>query len=277
MDHLKFRASAYSGTIGVFGAMKWRIAEVTAAGAPAFDPASPRKYEIGAAWESPEISPFRSDVDVPVGAVEQGKAYRVRCRMRDSTGRWSAWSAPVQFVAGAPVLDKSRLSLAITEIMFNPPDTASQDGWDPEECEFIELMNTGSASISLSGVRLMEGITFDFADSTVTQLAPGQFVLVVKNEVAFKCRYGDILAPRIAGEYNDKLSDGGERIKLVDLQTGVLADFEYKDTWYPSTDGQGMSLVLGDPLHVTSSQLGQKASWRASYRWGGSPGAADTP
>ncbi len=277
LDHLRFRASSYNGVIGVFGAMKWRIAEVSAAGAAAFDPASPRKYEIEAAWDSGEITSYRSDVDIPAGAVEQGKTYRVRCRMRDSTGRWSPWSNPVQFVAGAATGDKTRLPLVITEIMYNPPDTASVDGWDRDDCEFIELMNTGSSTISLSGVRFTAGITFDFADSSVTQLSPGQYVLVVKNRTAFECRYGTILDPRIAGEYGDKLSDGGERIRLVDLQSGDLADFDYKDGWYGSTDGLGMSLVPVDPAHVTATQLGQKASWRASTRWGGSPGGPDTP
>jgi hypothetical protein len=277
LDHLKFRASAFSGSIGVFGAMRWRIAEVSAPGTPAFDSASPRKYEIEAAWDSGEITSYRSDVDIPAGAVEQGKTYRVRCRMRDSTGRWSGWSSPVQFVAGAATGDKARLPLVITEIMYNPPDTASLDGWGRDDFEFIELLNTGTTSISLSGVRFTAGITFDFAGSDVTQLSPGQYVLVVKNRVAFECRYGTILDPRIAGEYKDKLSDSGERIRLADLQTGVLADFEYRDSWYTSTDGQGMSLVPVDPAHVTASQLGQKASWRASTRWGGSPGSADAP
>ena len=78
----------------------------------------------------------------------------------------------------------------------------------------------------------------------------------------------------MAGQYSGKLSNSGEKIRLKDLQTGVLAEFEYRDDWYAATDGQGRSLVLVDPYHVTSGQLGQKTSWRASYRWGGSPGAA---
>jgi len=137
------------------------------------------------------------------------------------------------------------------------------------------LMNVGSTSINLSGVRFVEGIVFDFAGSAVAQLGPGQFVLVVENRAAFACRYGDSMSLRIAGEFGGRLSNSGEGIKVVDLQTGVLADFKYDDAWYAATDGQGASLVLVDPYAVRPDQLGQKASWRASNHWGGSPGAVD--
>jgi hypothetical protein len=82
---------------------------------------------------------------------------------------------------------------------------------------------------------------------------------------------------QIAGEYDGKLANGGERIKVVDLQTGILADFEYRDNWYESTDGKGQSLVLVDPAGGNGDQLGQKSSWRASTRWGGSPGGPEIP
>jgi hypothetical protein len=99
---------------------------------------------------------------------------------------------------------------------------------------------------------------------------------VVENRTAFVCRYGTSLSSRIAGEFSGKLSNDGENIRIVDFQTGTIMDFEYDDTWYAPTDGEGMSLVLADPLHVAADQLGQKTSWRASYKWGGAPGAADT-
>jgi len=152
-----------------------------------------------------------------------------------------------------------------------------EDGWDQDEFEFIELMNTGSSGMDLSGVRIEGGVEFAFAGSAVTQLAPGAYVLVVENLVAFECRYGSALLSEVAGQYEGKLANGGEDLRVVDLQTGSLADFAYDDAWYPSTDGQGQSLVLVDPEHVDPGQLGQKASWRASARWGGSPGARDGP
>jgi hypothetical protein len=275
-DRLSFRSSAFGGTSVPFAAMKWRIAEVSNPTAPRYDPNDPKKYEIQAAWESPEIAPFTSDIRVPTSAVEPGHVYRVRCRMKDAAGRWSNWSTPLQFTAGAPIIG-SGLALRITEIMYHPPVSPSEDGWDVDQFEFIELMNTGTTSIDLTGVRFVEGIKFDFAASAVTQLAPGAMALVVANRLAFECRYGTSVSSKIAGEYNGNLANSGETIKLIDYQTGVIAQFAYADTWYPTTDGQGQSLVLANPSQVTTAQLGTKTAWRASYRWGGSPGATDVP
>ncbi len=276
-DALHFKTTPFDSPAYPCKALQWRIAEVAGAANSASSPGIGGPYEIQALWTGPEISPFRDTVEIPGGVVVPGCLYRVRCRVKDLLGQWSHWSSPVEFVAGAPLQNKAGLTLQVSEIMYHPPSSVSEDGWDRDDFEFIELMNTGPATISLSGVRLAGGVEFDFAAGSVMQLRPGQCVLVVKNRVAFECRYGTLLYPWIAGEYKDKLSDGGERIRLVDLQTGVLADFEYKDSWHVSTDGQGMSLVPVDPAHVTASQLGQKASWRDSTRWGGSPGAADTP
>ncbi len=237
----------------------------------------PGHFEIEAAWQGDLVPAFDSRVRIPAGVVEAGGTYRVRCRMEDNTGRWSHWSDPVQFVAGPALSGQPSVSLQITEIMFNPADTSGQDGWDADNYEFIELMNTGSSPIELSGVRLTDGVEFDFKDSRLSHLGPGEFTLVVSHPVAFECRYGQTIASRIAGQYAGRLSNGGERIRLVDLQAGVLADLDYEDGWYGSTDGLGMSLVPVDLSHVTASQLGQKTFWRASAHWGGSPGSADSP
>ncbi len=276
-DQLSCRSTAFRDASGTFGALQWRLAEVSDAAAPAYDPNAPKKYEIEALWQSPEISPFAADVPIPPCVAQAGHTYRVRCRVKDSTGRWSNWSTAVQFTAGAPVGSGSTLPLRITEIMYHPPVSTSEDGWDAEEFEFIEMMNTGTTKLDLTGVHFVEGIEFDFAGSAVTQLEPGAFVLIVENQLAFECRYGTKLSARIAGQYDGKLANGGETLTLIDDRTGVIARFAYDGDWYATADGQGRSLVLAKPSQVTPDQLDQKASWRASYRWGGSPAAADVP
>ena len=80
--------------------VKWRVGEVWDTNAPAYDPAEPRPYEITAQWESGEISPFTNAITIPADALKIGHAYRVRVQMKDTTGRWSRWSAPVQFIVG---------------------------------------------------------------------------------------------------------------------------------------------------------------------------------
>ncbi len=98
---LTFKAGAFADPqgSGTFGAMKWRIAEVSDPISPDYDPAT-CKYEIRALWESNEIKPYQANFTFPSVGVQEGRLYRVRVRMKDTTGRWSHWSRPIQFVAG---------------------------------------------------------------------------------------------------------------------------------------------------------------------------------
>jgi hypothetical protein len=40
------------------------------------------------------------------------------------------------------------------------------------------------------------------------------------------------------GQYAGSLSDGGERIELVDALDTVIHSFSYRDDWYDITDGR---------------------------------------
>ncbi|HEY7120830.1 MAG TPA: CotH kinase family protein [Tepidisphaeraceae bacterium] len=97
-NRLAFRPSRYQGR-APFAAAKWRIAEVTPTGTPINSPPKPRLYEISPTWESDEL-PKLEQTTIPDKSVKPGHAYRVRVRVKDETGRWSHWSAPVEFVAG---------------------------------------------------------------------------------------------------------------------------------------------------------------------------------
>jgi len=226
--------------------------------------------EIFPIWESDELMVFQETMPIPGGYLEPGETYRVRCKMKDNTGRWSHFSDPVQLITGDPVPSELTKHLRITEIMYNPADPSEDDPNDNEEFEFIELTNIGDETVDLSSLSFIDGITFDFRDSTLSFLNPGQYVLVVRNINAFIHRYGSALSPRIAGEYEGKLSNGGETIVLVDIWSGVIAEFNYDDAWYPTTDGEGYSLVMNDPSS-TPDTWGQKSIWRPSRILGGSP------
>ncbi|MCP4258967.1 MAG: hypothetical protein GY774_15900 [Planctomycetes bacterium] len=97
---------------------------------------------------------------------------------------------------------------------------------------------------------------------------------------AFESRYGQALSPIIAGEYSGRLSNGGERVALVDYWNGTIAEFEYDDSdnWPPLADGQGHSLVpLASALvEQGDGSLSYAPNWRASNNVGGSPGT-DNP
>ncbi|MBN1361584.1 MAG: lamin tail domain-containing protein [Sedimentisphaerales bacterium] len=237
------------------------------------------KYEIDALWQSEEITtPNSTYMAIPASVVEPGRTYRVRCRVKDTTGRWSHWSQPVQFEAGAllsaPMLD----GLRITEIMYNPPAADAGRGELAVEnnCfEFIELQNVGATTLDLTGVSFEDGITFSFGGSHVESLPPGGFVLVVQSEAAFLSRYGAHLAGLIAGEYDGKLANNGETLRLVDFWGGAIAEFAFSDDWHNGTDGDGLSLTLANPQRDPAT-WSAPSSWRASSTFGGTPGREDS-
>lgn len=159
--------------------------------------------------------------------------------------------------------------LRVTEIMFNPPAPPAGNTNDPDNFEFIELQNIGLATIHLQGARLSGGIDFVFPSLT---LAAGQSVVVVKNLPAFRSRYGP--GPLVAGSYEKNLGNGGERVLLEGPLGEPILDFTYSDAWYPSTDGEGFSLVIVNALAAPDT-WSLKTSWRASSSLLGAPGAAD--
>jgi len=96
---LSFQCAEFSGA-GGFAAMKWRVGEIVSPTSADHKLAAPQPYEITPVWESAELSAFNPEMNVPPGSVKAGHSYRLRARMKDVTGRWSHWSAPVEFVAG---------------------------------------------------------------------------------------------------------------------------------------------------------------------------------
>ena len=147
--------------------MQWRHCGVTNPEGPVYDPAGPRLYEIDAVAESDEIPAYSQTWTVPSGTLQPLHTYRVRVRMKDSSGRWSHWSSPLQFVAGVPVAAPTT-DLALTEIMYHPLPIGPRDS---DDFEFIELTNTGAAAIDLLQFSLHPGRRLSLPDGQ-TRLAP---------------------------------------------------------------------------------------------------------
>jgi hypothetical protein len=176
------------------------------------------------------------------------------------------WSSPT--VATFVVSDTA---LAITEIMYNPAPPASSTN-NNDNFEFIELKNVGTGTIALSGIRFTQGLDFTFgASGPVTQLAPGQYAVLVRNQAAFASRYPGVA---VAGVFTNQLNNGGERITLEGALQEPILSFEYDNQWYPATDGQGFSLVLRNE-NASDGAWTNGAAWRASTFVGGSPGQPD--
>jgi hypothetical protein len=265
-------------------AVQFRVGEISAPGIPLYDPTLPRIYELEELWRSAEIptgSPTNiADVRVPGNVLRAGHTYRARVRHKDSTGRWSFWSEPLQFVASLPDVSVYANALRITEINYNPGDVTPAElanpGWNPlwnnEDFEFIELRNISSSPVDLTEVRYTKGIDFDFAPGTM--LAAGAYAVLVKNPAAFAIRYPGVA---IAGTYGaDNLANGGEELKLSYGAGAAIIEFIYDDsTPWPSTpDGDGPTLVLREPLKPGLDH-GDPVEWRASHSGNGTPGSSD--
>ena len=273
-DDIRFRSSSFSGNGTSFSSMQWRLGEITDPQSPEFDANQPWVYEINSVWESEEINNFQSSVQVPTSVVRVGRTYRARVRHLGSSGQWSHWSAPIQFVASEPDITSYKEGLVISEIMYNPQGASESEealGFTNSDFEFIELKNIGENTLSLANVRFTKGIDFDFVDSSVDSLSPGQFLVLARNAEAFKMRYG--VNQLVVGEYTpNNLSNGGENVKLSYGAGVAIQEFEYLDQkpWPVGADGQGYSLVLKDTEKISDHKIPE--NWMQSSTIGGSPG-----
>lgn len=159
------------------------------------------------------------------------------------------------FVNGLNLLD----GLRITELMYYAAGGSNLD--------YIELLNVSSAVLDLTGVRFTNGIDFVFPREI---LGPGQYVVVAANVGAFRSKYGSTV--KVAGEYSGKLSNTGEEVVLSlpsPLEVAIMR-FTYEDTWYPTANGGGSSLVINNPL-APPATWSQSQSWHAAAPSPGRP------
>jgi VCBS repeat-containing protein len=155
--------------------------------------------------------------------------------------------------------------LRVTEVMYNPAGSSDDE-------EYIELQNLGPTTINLAGVEFVNGIEFTFPD---VDLPPNEYIVVVKDRAAFETQYGAGI--RIAGEFSGSLNNAGEEIdlELPEPYEHDIQSFTYDDAWYPTTDGDGPSIVVVDPSAADLDAWNNSSAWRVSGAPFGSPGSAD--
>lgn len=99
---LALSATPYpAGAAAPFGAIQWRLAEITDPTAPAYDLDALPYYEITAVWDSGALAHPATTIAIPGDVTRPGHSYRARVRYCDNTGRWSHWSASLAFTATA--------------------------------------------------------------------------------------------------------------------------------------------------------------------------------
>ena len=221
---------------------------------------------------SPRLVAF--DNDNPI-VLEQSATIKARV-FRD--GIWSALSqADFSTAVAATVSD-----LRVSEIHYHPrssTDAEIEAGFEnADDFEFIEVLNIGQQAIDLSDTSFVtaivegaeEGIEFEFAESAISELAPGQRAVIVEDIRAFNFRYGTGLP--VAGKWSGQLSNSSETITLK-IGEETVQSFAYSDLWYPSSDGTGASLEVVSPSETAPDLWGSAGTWQAG-EFDGSPGLA---
>jgi hypothetical protein len=265
LDFTSSNFSASSGGGTTFAAMQWRIGEIYAPGIPGYVAGEKRKYEIENVWTSAELPTFSATIRVPIDQAKPGSTYRARVRHKDANGRWSHWSAPIQFVAGTPDITVYQQSIVVSEVNYNPAPVSPSEftaGYSSDDFEWIEVKNVSAMPLNCTGLRFTKGVDFDFPAGYT--IPAGGFALIVRNQAAFQLRWGNSFNAIIAGTFpTDNLSNNTEQLKLsYGAGTGVV-DFTYTDMapWPAAADGTGKTLTLRNPASLPNPALPAN-SWR---------------
>lgn len=159
------------------------------------------------------------------------------------------------FIVSLMVFTTGFTQVVISEIMYNPPESGT------DSLEFVELYNAGNTSVNLNNHSFVWGGNIKrYTFTTDTFLAPGSlFVIAVSNANAVRRQYNLSFTPTIATSTSG-ISNTGTAIKLLGVGDVTLDSVSYLSSWNATTNGQGASLILCDPL----SDNTLAANWSAS-------------
>jgi len=109
-----------------------------------------------------------------------------------------------------------------------------------------------------------------------TMLASGDRILIVQDPTAFTAAYPGVPAAQVVGTYAGKLSNAGENIRVEEPGGEKILEVNYGDSdpWHFATDGDGQTLQLVNETGTSLVEFGKHYSWRPSFAFNGTPGAA---
>src|SRR5687767_1708971 len=106
--------------------------------------------------------------------------------------------------------------VVINEVMYHPASKNSQE-------EFIELYNTSSQAVDLTGWRFTKGISFTFPQLTI--LGPGSYLVVAADAARFQAIYPGV--SDVVGPWRGTLSNNGEEISLANAAGQKVDSLRY--------------------------------------------------
>jgi hypothetical protein len=146
-------------------------------------------------------------------------------------------------------LEGHNVDLNSSDLLFQAVLEASEAapasaGGDDESGTWVELYNKGTQTVDLSGWRFDKGISYTFPEGT--SLAAGGYVVVARDRAYLASLFPEI---PILGDFEGRLSNDGEELRLVDARGNRADEVRYYDggTWPAAADGGGSSLELRDP------------------------------
>jgi len=193
------------------------------------------------AWQRVKVqSPFKT-------RVRTGPRRKTRCDGSKGLSIQRLWCAGVLvlWLFSFPAYS----AVVINEIHYNGEP-------NPAANEFIELLNTDSEPVDMSGWSFVDGIDYTFPLGS--EIPASGTVIVAQRPSSILAQFGVVAF----GPYLGGLSSEGEHIALVDVSDLLADEVTYQSTfpWPIGADGTGASMELINP--ALDNDLG--GSWRSS-------------
>jgi hypothetical protein len=150
----------------------------------------------------------------------------------------------------------------ISEINYNSFTLHDTEDW-------LEFYNPASLGVEMSGWEFKDANdTNVFVFPSPTILDGESFLVLCRDTAAFTWFFPGV--HNIIGEFDFRLSNGGEHIRLFDATGHIVDSLTYDDAppWPTEPDGQGPTLELIDP----SLPGHEPSSWQTSTEPYGTPG-----
>ena len=164
---------------------------------------------------------------------------KIRARKEE---RWSAL-AEFDYTRGIPSPKPGDLRL--TTIAFNPlpatTPTEKRVARTPSDFEYLTLTNSSQGQLNLSGLRISDGVEFEFPRHFI--LAPRESITVTRNQIAFQIRHGK--TTNVIGNFKGKLDNRGDRIHCISPQGATIESVTYQTQapWPEVTENEDSVLI----------------------------------
>ena len=154
-------------------------------------------------------------------------------------------------------------NLRITEVMYNPAGAA--------DLEFIELQNIGTATLDLTGVRIGGGVSSPSRPCSLPRDSTSWWPAIRPTSPVSTVQESILPANTRASSITAATrSSCSFRRPTTPTSCGSLT----RNTWVPSSNGLGYSMVIGN-TSAPAASWNDASSWQAGGTLNGTPGYAE--